>query len=222
MNQWNRRDGVGGFVWEVTNPADDKTVGTLRYVLEHATEFGDMIVIGEDVYHIELESVLLLTKRLHIVGPCILARKDGAGGGIISVTSSGDVTLSHITISPGDRDSGVAISNDGRLALTRCRLLGNRAMRGGEGSVRNHGTMAMEGCTIAWNAGDLSGGGIFNSGSLTFSGCVLQENVVRIGDDSGATPIMLSKSGDADDFPSRATLYIPLSETRTRRKFRVI
>ena len=186
-------------VWEVTNPADDETQGTLRHAVRNATAGNNLIVIDPDVFRIELTSVLVLTKKLYIIGPCVIAQKGASGEGILAISPEGDVTLSHITLSGGNGDPGIAVRNEGRLVMTRCSLLRTRAAFGG-GSVCNEGIMTMEGCAIAWNSGDLSGGGILNYGSLTFTGCVLQENVSRACDD--AEPVTLEKTGiPGDDSP---------------------
>mgnify|MGYP001765700899 FL=1 len=186
-------------VWEVTNPADDDAEGTLRHAVRNATAGNNLIVIDPDVFRIELTSVLELTKKLYIIGPCVIAQRGAAAEGILAISPEGDVTLSHVTLSGGDGDPGVSIRNEGRLVMTRCGLLRNRSAFGG-GSVCNRGTMTMEGCAIAWNSGDLSGGGILNYGTLTFSGCVLQENVSLHGDD--AEPVTLAKTGvPGDDSP---------------------
>jgi len=139
-------------------------------------------LFGRHILVFELTSVLLLTKKLYIIGPCVIAQKDAAEG-ILAISPEGDVTLSHVTLSGGSGDPGIAVRNEGRLVMTRCSLLRNSAAFGG-GSVCNRGTMTMEGCAIAWNSGDLSGRGILNYGTLTFSGCVLQENVSRPGGDA--------------------------------------
>ncbi len=189
-------------VWEVTNPADDETQGTLRHAVRNATTENNLIVIDPDVFRIELRSVLELTKRLYIIGPCVIAQR-GAAEGILSVSPEGDVTLSHVTLSGGSGGPGIAVRNEGRLVMTRCSLLRSSAAFGG-GGVCNLGTMTMEGCTIAWNSGDLSGGGILNYGTLTFSGCVLQENVSRPGDE--IDPVTLAKTGiPGDDSPRFTT-----------------
>ena len=181
-------------VWEVTSPADDETQGTLRHAVQNATAGNNMIVIDPDVFRIELTSVLVLTKKLYIIGPCVIAQKDAAEG-ILAISPEGDVTLSHVTLSGGSGDPGIAVRNEGRLVMTRCSLLRNSAAFGG-GSVCNRGTMTMEGCAIAWNSGDLSGGGILNYGTLTFSGCVLQENVSRpVGDAEPAASVRTGVPG---------------------------
>lgn len=190
-------------VWEVTNPADDETQGTLRHAVRNATAGNNLIVIDPDVFRIELTSVLELTKKLYIIGPCVIAQKGAAAEGILSISPEGDVTLSHVTLSGGNGDPGVSIRNEGRLVMTRCGLLRNRAAFGG-GSVCNRGTMTMEGCTIAWNSGDLSGGGILNYGTLTFSGCVLQENVSHLCDE--IEPVTLEKTGVPGDHSPRFTV----------------
>jgi len=128
---------------------------------------------------IELEAgtyAELLTVRRAVVmrgrgaGRTILSGAVANGGGtVITVTSTGDATLSDLTIQDGRAPDGGGVKNNGgRVTLRRCHVTNNAATAptGQGGGLFNAvgGAMLVEECVITRNTAGGSGGGIANSG----------------------------------------------------------
>lgn len=97
----------------------------------------------------------------------------GPGAGLLNVrrigpdefrifTTSGDVSLSDMTITDGVADTGGGIyARGGTLSIRRCTITGNSARDTG-GGIRNHGILVMSDSTISGNYAPGGGGAMWN------------------------------------------------------------
>jgi predicted outer membrane repeat protein len=104
------------------------------------------------------------------------------GGGILNL---GTLTVSGCTVSGNSAvQEGGGIFSDGTLTVSGCTLSGNSAFYGA--GISNHGTATLQSSIVSNNTcvNDLSdsydppteGGGIFNQGTLSVSGCTISGN----------------------------------------------
>src|SRR5439155_6157186 len=85
--------------------------------------------------------------------------------------SSGNVTISGLTVSNGRDDVGGGIYSQGSLTLNDCAVTGNIATESG-GGIFNTSEMIISNCVVRGNSAagetwDGFGGGIYNSSTLT-------------------------------------------------------
>lgn len=112
-------------------------------------------------------------------GSTIRRRPDAAPFRILSVSTSGNLSLQRTTISGGllsgeDRYEGAGIRNEGRLDLTGSAVRGNS---GGSG-LANSGTLSLIDSTVTGNTGS----GIANSfATLSLSNSMVSSNIGRYG-----------------------------------------
>ena len=110
------------------------------------------------------------------------------------IVAGNSVTSADMNDYQGNRGRGGGISNDGTLTLKNSTISENKAARGGGISNDGYGTLIMTDCTISENTATGyfgegvyedthyngyffgAGGGIFNSGSLDVTGCVIAGN----------------------------------------------
>ena len=88
------------------------------------------------------------------------------------------ITLYQLRITGGNSpEEGGGIFNVGLMTLTDCTVRGNEATEAG-GCLRNisGATLELTGCTLSENEAADGGGGIFNTGSMTLSGCTVSGN----------------------------------------------
>jgi predicted outer membrane repeat protein len=112
----------------------------------------------------------------------------GNGGGIVN---SGKLTVSDCTLSGNSATNGSGIyNNGGMLTVSGCTLSNNTALGGGFGGgiYNNGGTLTVRNSSLSVNTapggGDFNqgeGGGIYNAGTATVSGCTLSNNSAQSG-----------------------------------------
>jgi hypothetical protein len=115
---------------------------------------------------------------------------------VFSVSSSGNVTLSGLTIADGfaTNDNGGGILNLGTLAISKCRIRNNQNARGIGGGIFTSGNLIMRDSIIESNSAyaalqsifipgsvftEVRGGGLYiDGGAVTVSNCALLNNRV--------------------------------------------
>ncbi len=100
---------------------------------------------------------------------------------VFEVFAGASVTLSKLKISggnPGTADGGgLLVDSGGTLLLDRVTLTGNKAVNGG--GISNLGSapgLAIQNSTISANKATMSGGGLYNQGSLVLTGSTISGN----------------------------------------------
>ncbi len=115
---------------------------------------------------------------ISIAGPSAGLTISGGTGGVISVGSGANLSISDLTISGGSATLGGGVDNDGTLTLTGCTISGDSAATGG--GLYNKGTMTLVECTVAANSAG-QGGGIANAGTLTLTASTISGNSAGTG-----------------------------------------
>src|SRR5438552_3199213 len=125
----------------------------------------------------------------------LTVRRDTGGTyRIFSITTTGIVSFSGLTIANGMADSGGGIQNvnAGTVNITNCLLSGNSAIHGGGISNNSTGTVNVANSTLHSNdafpigSGSASGGGIFNSGTVNVTNSTLSGNSAQVSDNSAS------------------------------------
>jgi CSLREA domain-containing protein len=122
---------------------------------------------------------------------CTVSGNSASGGG--GVFNSGSLALTNCTVSgnsTGHFGDGGGVFNSGSLSLSNCTVSGNSSY-GGCGLFNSYAaTATLTNCTVTGNTstgkaskygGVASGGGVFNSGSLTLTGCTVSNNYAVFG-----------------------------------------
>ena len=183
--------GVCANPMSVTN-ANDSGAGSLRHALDQICAGGTIDFAADTTLY--LNSQLEITKTLTIDGSghTIKLSGDSLGDGIpnvrvLSIGSSGVVTLTHLAIISGTANSevngyeGGGIRNTGRLTLQNSTLAGNAATNYG-GGLYNSGTLLVSDSTFSRNSTDFAGAGIYNSsGRITVTNSTLSGNLAEWG-----------------------------------------
>ena len=163
--------------------AADSGAGSLRAEIAAANS-GDSINFAASLkgQTITLTSgELLINKGLTIQGPgaAQLTISGGNSSRVFDVASSQPVVLTGLTISNGAGGGGAGIANamGSSLAVSACTISNCAATLydGNGGGIYNSGTLTLSGCTISGDSARLSGegGGIFNAGQMRASNCTL-------------------------------------------------
>ena len=119
------------------------------------------------------------------------------GGGIFSMTATATAYVQGSTLSGNSAnvgggiwnsgpDTGYFYPNGGTMQVVNSTIRQNYALGGSEpggGGIYNDGSLTVSGCTLSYNDAEngSDGGGISNDGSLTVSGCSLSYNAARAG-----------------------------------------
>ena len=164
----------------VTNTTDNDP-GSLRQAIAAAAS-GDTInfdaaLNGQTITLTSGE--LLINKNLTITGPgANLLAINGNATSRVFYISSGDVTISGLTITNGTAAGGGGILNDhATLTISNCTLSGNSATGNfGGGIYNNGGTLTISASTLSGNSAAI-GGGIDNfNATLTITNSTLSGN----------------------------------------------
>lgn len=98
---------------------------------------------------------------------------DGPGADSLSIGLSGAASYTGIFLIDG-AGIGPAVTFTG-LTIT------NGLAIGGGGGIKNvHGNVTMRNCMISSNQADTMGGGIFNAGTMTLTGCTIANNTIGV------------------------------------------
>ncbi|MGO9469265.1 MAG: beta strand repeat-containing protein, partial [Isosphaeraceae bacterium] len=165
------------------------TSGTLPYVISQAdlnpNLAGSVILFAPTVFSASDPQTITLTSTLELAGPSGPLVIDGPGAGAVTISGGGAVevflaepgavtTLSGLTISGGSAANGgggIFVEYDSTLTITNSTIAGN-STAGDGGGISNGGTMTVSGCTIENNTATDTfggGGGILNFGYATLT-----------------------------------------------------
>lgn len=112
---------------------------------------------------ITITATLNLNSSIAIAGPATIDGEDGDN--IFTVSSSGIVSLTGLTLTRGSGGGGPAIqNNDGWLAVTGCSFVDNNAGSNG-GAILSTGPLAVTGSVFSGNAAPTDGGAIHQGGN---------------------------------------------------------
>ena len=128
----------------------------------------------------------LIGKALTIEGPASsgMTITRGSANRVFQVLAAGDVTLRNLTITGGDAGdaTGGAITSNGQLTLDHSTISGSHA-RGGA-AILSNGTLQLLNSTISGNQADEHGGGVYAAiGTLTVTNSTISGN--EAGDEGG-------------------------------------
>lgn len=107
---------------------------------------------------------------------------NGAFPGVTIAGTGNEVTIAGLTIQNGNffvEGGGIRIPTGNTLNLRDSVVTGNSAPSGG--GIANFGTLVVSNSTITGNRSTLEGGGIFNTGSASFSGSTIAGNTAPLG-----------------------------------------
>jgi hypothetical protein len=181
----------------VTNNLDDGSKGSLRYEIGKAHS-GDTIVFAPtlDGQTITLRaSELDIATSLNIQGP-------GAGLLTISggrgVTSINGVRVFAVEFRATVTLSGLTITGGGGRAYAAFGQ--NNGFDNEGGGIFNLGTLTVSGCTVSGNYADPNsassdGGGIYNAGKMTVAGSTISDNFATYVSDVALNPVPTNKGG---------------------------
>lgn len=122
-----------------------------------------------------------ITSQIIISGndTTIIRDSDAPAFRLLAISSAGDLTLDHITLSEGTATSGGAIHNQGTLTITNSLLSGNTAARGGA-IFNNYATLTLTNSTLDGNTADEGGGLYTYGGPVTIERSTLSDNAAAI------------------------------------------
>lgn len=178
----------------------DSGAGSLRQALSAAAN-GDTITFAAELSGATIgvtSGPLTLNKPLTIDGAALPVAVTIDGNGLkqlFTVTSSGVVTLTHLSLLNGKGNYGGALYNGGTLTLDRVTIANGNALSGGAiynvgtltmqnstlssnrafsgGAIDNYGSLTMKNSTVSGNSATNTGGGLFNAGTLAFYNTIL-------------------------------------------------
>ncbi len=143
---------------------------------------------------------------------------DGLGGGIFNDGATVTVTDSTIESNSADRGGGIDNENGGTLTVSDCTIEGNSAKLGG-GLVNKVTSQAtVTDSTLSGNtaSGPMSsasgGGGMYNSGTATLTGCTLADNKAAAAG-GGIFTTSFSTAAARCPAPARTTSSAPAAAT---------
>jgi CSLREA domain-containing protein len=143
---------------------------------------GDTIVFSplmKGALDLSLGALPTITTSLTIQGPgANVVTISGQGKSrILALAASANVTVSGLTLSDGSAAVGGGILNTaGTLKLVACTLSGNTATSGSGGGIYNTGSLTLSNSTLSGNHASTAGGGVYNNGKLTLTDCTVQGN----------------------------------------------
>jgi hypothetical protein len=114
----------------------------------------------------------LLNRSITIAGPGAdqLTISGNHASRVFEVAARTTVTLSGLTISNGQANSGGGINNSGTLTISACTLSNNLAPTSTGGGIYNFGALTVTSSTISGNTAYDDGGGIYNVGTAIVNG----------------------------------------------------
>ncbi len=169
----------------VTN-ANDSGAGSLRQALALVCDGGTVDFSADTTPYLDSQIELTRTVTIDGSGHTVKLSGDSLGDGspnvrVLSIGSSGVVTLTHLTIVSGTANTeaggyeGGGIRNTGRLILLDSTLSGNSATNYG-GGIYNSGTLTMSDSIFSSNSA-FGGGSVCNiSGRLTILNSTFSSN----------------------------------------------
>jgi hypothetical protein len=189
----------------VTNLLDDDSAGSLRKVVEAATD-GDTVKFSVGgVITLNAAELAVTGKSLTIDAsgaPSAVTVQAGGNFRIFSIDSGAGktVTVKSLTMKGGDGsaaggkfDGGsISVAAASALSLTDCTIEGSKALNGG--GIFTAGTVTLTRCTISNNS-STSGGGIFIAGTgvIRLGNCTISGNNA----DAAGGGVTLNTSGAA-------------------------
>ncbi len=105
-----------------------------------------------------------------------IAGKKGASFRLIAVESSGDLTLSNVTVSGGSQNHGGAIFNYGTLTINDSTITGSKAGLGGGIFNGSTAVLTIDGGTISKNTAVYGGGVYDHSGAVSITNSTITGN----------------------------------------------
>lgn len=124
----------------------------------------------------------LLTSGAALLVDCNFSENNANRGGAIFANSSGALTVSQCSFFNNTATDSAALWAEGTSArvvsFTNSTVTQNRCAAGGTGAITVDGsaTLSLVHCTVAANAGDSFGGGIYVSTTLTVDRCIIAAN----------------------------------------------
>ncbi|MBX7218680.1 MAG: putative Ig domain-containing protein [Blastocatellia bacterium] len=174
----------------VTN-GNDSGAGSLRQIITNACS-GSTITFSGVSAVILTSATLTVDKTLTIQGGAGVTITRGSGSfGIFTVTGTGNLTLTNLTISNGNTGvgGGLAIPNGGTATVTNCLFTGNTATSSGAAVfnqtslVATPATMSFTNCTFSGNIGTGASNAVFVNNaasnamaSITLTNCTVANN----------------------------------------------
>jgi len=105
-----------------------------------------------------------------------IAGKKGASFRLIAVESSGDLTLSNVTVSGGSQNHGGAIFNYGTLTINDSTITGSKANLGGGVFNGAAAVLNIDGSTVSKNTAGYGGGVYDYSGAVSITNSTITGN----------------------------------------------
>ncbi len=178
--------------WNVTNVADDGSVGTLRWAIAQANSDTSASVIDLQLGG-AAATITLSQGQLELRNNSeSVSMYDGPEQGPVTISGNNSSRVFHVaqgvvasfsglTITAGflsASDSGAGLYNEGTATLTDCIVSGNSTFDGNGAGVNNKGTLALVNCTVSENSTRASGsaGGLATYGMATLTGCTISGN----------------------------------------------
>jgi hypothetical protein len=173
-----------------------------KLTLSHCTVSGNTTIVGGGIEN--AGGTLTLSD-------CTLSGNAAASAGGIFNGYMSSLTVSESILSANSAIEGGGIFNGGTLSISASTLSGNSALYGDPaaygggdsgfndgfgGGLFNAGSATVTGCTLSGNSANY-GGGIYNSGTLAFSGTLYQNSAVQAPDGNGGDGGGLYNAGKA-------------------------
>lgn len=166
--------------------ANDSGVGSLRQALSGACD--PAVIYFTDDFTIYLNSTLTLTKDIVLDGNGYTVTLSGDSGNdgdrdvrVLAIPTGVAVTLNQINVEEGLSNDGGGIQNKGTLTIIDSTIHDNRTRDGNttSGGIHNLGTLILTRVTMSENSAGLRGGAIYNTGTVTATESIFDDNEVR-------------------------------------------
>ena len=158
------------FATSVVTTNADNGAGSLRQIISDAcpgtTITFDMAQVTSPITLTNGE--ILIDKNLTIKGPTTksLVISGNNNSRIFNIAQTGALSISNLTFTKGQSNSGGAIHNLGDLVISNSTFTDNHAIAGAGGAIDSEGgTLKIINSTISGNTADTNGGGLLNSGN---------------------------------------------------------